>query len=59
MVATWGQGGQLDGRGSLASDLAPAIAVAEHGFRVNPDFVQLTQSDLPELQAYPLAVRCC
>jgi gamma-glutamyltranspeptidase / glutathione hydrolase len=27
--------------------------VAERGFRVNPDFVQLTQSDLPELQAYP------
>jgi gamma-glutamyltranspeptidase/glutathione hydrolase len=27
--------------------------VAERGFRVNQDFVQLTQSDLPELQAYP------
>jgi gamma-glutamyltranspeptidase / glutathione hydrolase len=53
MVATWATAVSHYGRGSLASDLAPAIAVAEHGFRVNPDFVQLTQSDLPELQAYP------
>ena len=41
------------GRKSLAADLQPAIGVAERGFRVNQDFVQLTQSDLPELQAYP------
>ena len=27
--------------------------MAERGFRVNQDFVQLTQSDLPELRAYP------
>src|SRR5690242_7426704 len=53
MVATWAKAISLYGRSSLAADLAPAIAVAEHGFRVNADFVQLTQSDLPELQAYP------
>jgi gamma-glutamyltranspeptidase/glutathione hydrolase len=53
MVATWAKAVSLYGRSSLAADLAPAIAVAEHGFQVNPDFVQLTQSDLPELQAYP------
>ena len=41
------------GRQSLAADLQPAIGVAERGFRVNADFVQLTESDLPELQAYP------
>ncbi len=53
MVATWAKALTLYGRQSLAADLQPAIAVAKHGFRVNPDFVQLTQSDLPELQAYP------
>jgi gamma-glutamyltranspeptidase / glutathione hydrolase len=53
MVATWAKALRLYGRKSLAADLQPAIAVAEHGFRVNADFVQLTQSDLPELQAYP------
>jgi gamma-glutamyltranspeptidase/glutathione hydrolase len=53
MVATWAKAVSRYGRGSLASDLAPAISVAEHGFLVNADFVQLTQSDLPELQAYP------
>jgi gamma-glutamyltranspeptidase / glutathione hydrolase len=53
MVATWATAISRYGRESLAADLQPAIAVAEHGFRVNADFVQLTQSDLPELQAYP------
>jgi len=53
MVATWATAVDHYGRQSLGADLQPAIAVAEHGFRVNPDFVQLTQSDLPELQAYP------
>jgi len=53
MVATWAKAVNLYGRRSLASDLQPAIGVAERGFRVNQDFVQLTQSDLPELQAYP------
>ena len=53
MVATWAKALKLYGRKSLAADLQPAIAVAEHGFRVNANFVQLTQSDLPELQAYP------
>src|SRR6266487_3152110 len=53
MVAAWAKAVGLYGRKSLAADLAPAIGVAERGFRVNQDFVQLTQSDLPELQAYP------
>src|SRR5580658_10158432 len=53
MVATWAQAVSRYGRNSLAKDLQPAIGVAERGFRVNPDFVQLTESDLPELRAYP------
>jgi gamma-glutamyltranspeptidase / glutathione hydrolase len=53
MVAAWAQAIGLYGRQSLAADLRPAIGVAERGFRVNADFVQLTQSDLPELRAYP------
>lgn len=53
MVATWAKALSLYGRNSLAEDLQPAIGVAESGFRVDQDFVQLTQSDLPELQAYP------
>ena len=53
MVATWAKAVSLYGRHSLAADLQPAIGVAERGFRVNADFVQLTESGLPELQAYP------
>src|SRR5580704_13163113 len=53
MVATWAKAISRYGRGSLAADLRPAIRVADRGFRVNADFRQLTQSDLPELQAYP------
>jgi Gamma-glutamyltransferase len=53
MVAAWAKAVSLYGRKSLAADLQPAIGVAERGFRVNQDFVQLTQSALPELQAYP------
>ena len=53
MVATWAKAVSLYGNHSLAADLQPAIGVAERGFRVNADFVQLTESDLPELQAYP------
>src|ERR1700748_2305098 len=53
MVAAWAKAVGQYGRKSLAADLQPAIGVAERGFRVNQDFVQLTQSDLPELQAYP------
>jgi gamma-glutamyltranspeptidase/glutathione hydrolase len=52
MVATWAKAVSQYGRLSLAADLAPAIAVAERGFRVNADFRQLEQSDLPELRAY-------
>jgi gamma-glutamyltranspeptidase/glutathione hydrolase len=53
MVATWAKALHLYGRQSLGQDLQPAIGVADRGFRVNPDFQQLTESDLPELQAYP------
>jgi gamma-glutamyltranspeptidase / glutathione hydrolase len=53
MVATWAKAIDLYGKKSLAADLQPAINVAERGFRVNADFQQLTESDLPELQAYP------
>jgi gamma-glutamyltranspeptidase / glutathione hydrolase len=53
MVATWAKAVSLYGRQSLAADLQPAIAIADRGFRVNADFQQLTESDLPELQAYP------
>lgn len=53
MVATWAKAVGLYGRESLAADLRPAIDVATRGFRVNADFQQLTESDLPELQAYP------
>ena len=53
MVATWAEAISRYGRESLATDLQPAISVAQHGFRVNADFQQLTESDLPELQAYP------
>ncbi|HWG61094.1 MAG TPA: gamma-glutamyltransferase, partial [Streptosporangiaceae bacterium] len=50
MVATWAKAVSLYGRKSLAADLQPAIDVATDGFRVNADFQQLTESDLPELQ---------
>src|SRR6202035_4524454 len=53
MVATWAKAISLYGRESLAADFQPAIGVADRGFRVNADFQQLTESDLPELQAYP------
>jgi gamma-glutamyltranspeptidase / glutathione hydrolase len=53
MVATWAKAVSRYGRQSLAADLQPAIGIADHGFRVNADFQQLTESDLPELQAYP------
>jgi gamma-glutamyltranspeptidase/glutathione hydrolase len=53
MVATWAEAISQFGNKSLAADLGPAIGVAERGFRVNADFQQLTESDLPELQAYP------
>ncbi len=52
MVATWAKALQLYGQRSLAADLQPAIAVANAGFRVNADFRQLEQSDVPELRSY-------
>ena len=53
MVATWATAISLYGRHGLAADLQPAIGLADRGFRVNADFLQLTESELPELQAYP------
>src|SRR5580693_10101079 len=53
MVATWAKAVGRYGRQSLAADLQPAISIADRGFRVNADFQKLTESDLPELQAYP------
>ncbi len=53
MVATWSTALQKYGRLSLAGDLQPAISLARGGFRTDADFQQLTESELPELQAYP------
>src|SRR6201994_2922197 len=53
MVATWSTALKKYGRLSLGADLQPAISLAKHGFRTDADFQQLTQSELPELQAYP------
>ncbi len=52
MVATWAKAVQLYGSKTLADDLQPAIQTAAGGTRVDPDFRQLEQSDLPELRAY-------
>ncbi|HEX3835137.1 MAG TPA: gamma-glutamyltransferase family protein [Solirubrobacteraceae bacterium] len=53
MVATWAAAIRRYGRKSFASDLQPAISVAQHGFRVNADFRQLTEAGLGTLRAYP------
>ena len=53
MVATWSTALKKYGRLSLGADLRPAISLAKNGFRTDADFQQLTQSELPELQAYP------
>ena len=57
MVATWATAVRRYGRKSFAQDLQPAINVARKGFRVNFDFTQLSQSELPVLQAYPATRR--
>ena len=53
MVATWSKALKKYGRLNLGADLQPAISLAKNGFRTDADFQQLTQSELPELQAYP------
>jgi gamma-glutamyltranspeptidase / glutathione hydrolase len=53
MVATWATALGKYGKRSLGADLQPAISLARNGFRTDADFQQLTQSELPELQAYP------
>ncbi len=52
-VATWSTAVRDFGRLSLKADLQPAIAVARRGFAVNFDSIQLEQSSLSTLQAYP------
>jgi len=44
MVAAWAKAVSRYGRLSLATDLQPAIDVAQRGFRTNADFHQLEQS---------------
>jgi gamma-glutamyltranspeptidase / glutathione hydrolase len=56
-LATWAKAVALYGKRSLGQDLKPAIEIAKRGFRVNSDFVQLTQSGLQTLQAYPASRR--
>jgi gamma-glutamyltranspeptidase / glutathione hydrolase len=51
-VATWQQAVGRYGRLSLATDLQPAISVAQNGFRTNFDFNQLEQSGLALLRDY-------
>jgi gamma-glutamyltranspeptidase/glutathione hydrolase len=53
MVATWAAAVRRYGRKTFASDLQPAIGVAQRGFRVNADFRQLTEAGLATLRAYP------
>jgi gamma-glutamyltranspeptidase/glutathione hydrolase len=52
MVATWAKAVKRYGNQTLAADLRPAVATADKGTRVDADFRQLEQSDLPELRAY-------
>jgi gamma-glutamyltranspeptidase/glutathione hydrolase len=52
MVALWDKAIDLYGRGSLATDLRPAIALARRGFRINQDFRQLTQAGISTLRDY-------
>jgi gamma-glutamyltranspeptidase/glutathione hydrolase len=52
MVATWAKAVKRYGNQTLAADLQPAVATADRGTRVDADFRQLEQSDLPELRAY-------
>ena len=53
MVATWALAIKRFGRHSLKRDLGPAISIARHGFAVNRDFRQLTESGLQLIRAYP------
>ena len=56
MVAAWAKAVSQYGRKSLAADLQPAIRGGRARFRVN-DFVQLTQSDLPDCRPTRPAIR--
>jgi gamma-glutamyltranspeptidase / glutathione hydrolase len=52
MVATWANAVRSFGRRSFAADLQPAITVAQRGFTISPDFVQIEEASLPDLQAF-------
>jgi gamma-glutamyltranspeptidase/glutathione hydrolase len=52
MVATWANAVRSFGLRSFAADLQPAITVAERGFTISPDFVQIEEKALPDLQAF-------
>ena len=52
MVATWANAVRAFGQRSFAADLQPAITVARRGFTISPDFVQIEQASLPDLQAF-------
>jgi gamma-glutamyltranspeptidase / glutathione hydrolase len=53
MVATWAKAVKSYGAHRFGADLQPAIQIAQRGFRVNRDFVQLERSGLKLLRAYP------
>jgi gamma-glutamyltranspeptidase/glutathione hydrolase len=52
MVATWANAVRSFGLRRFAADLQPAITVAQRGFTISPDFVQIEEKALPDLQAF-------
>jgi gamma-glutamyltranspeptidase/glutathione hydrolase len=52
MVAQWARAVRRYGRLSFAQDLAPAIRVAERGFRVDRNFRQQELESLPDLRSF-------
>jgi gamma-glutamyltranspeptidase/glutathione hydrolase len=52
MVATWSAAVQRYGKRSFASDLQPAIGVAQRGFTVDGNFNQQEQAALADLQTF-------
>lgn len=52
MVATWDKALRQYGTRSLGAALAPAIATARRGFRVDANFRDQTLAALPDLQAF-------
>jgi gamma-glutamyltranspeptidase / glutathione hydrolase len=52
MVATWAKAVGQYGDHSFAQDLAPAIELANDGFKVNEAFREQEQASLPDLQSF-------